>query len=99
MNLGIPGVNAVKTFFIEMFQKIRQFWQSDGQQVITAITNGVNIVKTIVSAVMPVITKTINVAFKLVLSVVKMVWENIKGVINGSLNVIMGLVRDRKSVE
>ena len=93
MNLVIPAVNAVKTFFIEMFQKIRQFWQSDGQQVITAITNGVNIVKTIVSAVMPVITKTINVAFKLVLSVVKMVWENIKGVINGSLNVIMGLVR------
>src|SRR5699024_4682834 len=63
MNLVIPAVNAVKTFFIEMFQKIRQFWQSDGQQVITAITNGVNIVKTIVSAVMPVITKTINVAF------------------------------------
>lgn len=93
MNLVIPAVNAVKTFFIEMFQKIKQFWQSDGQQVITAITNGVNIVKTIVSAVMPVITSIISVAFKLVLAVVKMVWENIKGVINGALNIIMGLVR------
>src|SRR5699024_2873033 len=93
MNLVIPAVNAVKTFFIEMFQKIKQFWQSDGQQVIAAIINGVNIVKTIVSAVMPVITSIISVAFKLVLAVVTMVWENIKGVINGSLNVIMGLVR------
>ncbi len=93
MNLVIPAVNAVKTFFIEMFQKIRQFWQSDGQQVITAITNGVNIVKTIVSAVMPVITSIISVAFKLVLAVVTMVWTNIKGVINGALNIIMGLVR------
>lgn len=93
MNLVIPAVNAVKTFFIEMFQKIRQFWQSDGEQVIAAIINGVNIVKTIVSAVMPVITSIISVAFKLVLAVVKMVWENIKGVINGALNVIMGLVR------
>ena len=93
MNLVIPAVNAVKTFFIEMFQKIKQFWQSDGQQVITAITNGVNIVKTIVSAVMPVITSIISVAFKLVLAVVTMVWTNIKGVINGALNVIMGLVR------
>ncbi len=93
MNLVIPAVNAVKTFFIEMFQKIRQFWQSDGQQVITAITNGVNIVKTIVSAVMPVITTIIGTAFKLVLAIVQMVWANIKGVINGTLNVIMGLVK------
>lgn len=93
MNLVIPAVNAVKTFFIEMFQKIKQFWQSDGQQVITAITNGVNIVKTIVSAVMPVITTIIGTAFKLVLAIVQMVWGNIKGVINGALNVIMGLVR------
>lgn len=93
MNLVIPAVNAVKTFFIEMFQKIKQFWQSDGQQVITAITNGVNIVKTIVSAVMPVITTIIGTAFKLVLAIVKMVWANIKGVISGALNVIMGLVK------
>src|SRR5699024_7525368 len=93
MNLVIPAVNAVKTFFVEMFQKIKQFWQSDGEQVITAITNGVNIVKTIVSAVMPVITSIIGTAFKLALAVVKMVWENIKGVIRGALNIIMGLVR------
>ena len=93
MTLVIPAVTAVKTFFLDMFAKIKQFWQSDGEQVIAAIINGVNIVKTIVSAVMPVITSIISVAFKLVLSVVKMVWENIKGVINGALNVIMGLVR------
>lgn len=93
MNLVIPAVNAVKTFFIDMFQKIRQFWQSDGQQVIAAIINGVNIVKAIVSAVMPVITSIISVAFKLVLAVVTMVWTNIKGVISGALNVIMGLVK------
>ena len=93
MNLVIPAVTAVKTFFLDMFAKIKQFWQSDGQQVITAITNGVNIVKAVVSAVMPVITTIIGTAFKLALAVVKMVWENIKGVINGALNVIMGLVR------
>lgn len=93
MTMIIPAVTAVKTFFLDMFAKIKQFWQSDGQQVITAITNGVNIVKTIVSAVMPVITSIISVAFKLVLAVVQMVWTNIKGVINGALNIIMGLVR------
>lgn len=93
MNLVIPAVTAVKTFFLDMFAKIKQFWQSDGEQVIAAIINGVNIVKTIVSAVMPVITSIISVAFKLVLAVVTMVWTNIKGVISGALNVIMGLVK------
>lgn len=93
MNLVLPAVTAVKTFFLDMFAKIKQFWQSDGQQVITAITNGVNIVRSIVGAVMPVITSIISVAFKLVLAVVQMVWANIKGVINGALNIIMGLVR------
>lgn len=93
MNLVIPAVTAVKTFFLDMFAKIKQFWQSDGEQVIAAIINGVNIVKTIVSAVMPVITTIIGTAFKLVLAIVQMVWANIKGVINGTLNVIMGLVK------
>src|SRR5699024_7170530 len=93
MNLVVPAVNAVKTFFIEMFQKIKQFWQSDGQQVVQAITNGVNIVRTIVSTVMPIITSIIGTAFKLALTIVRMVWENIKGVINGALNVIIGIVK------
>lgn len=93
MTLVVPAVQAVKTFFLDMFAKVKQFWQSDGQTVIQAITNGVNFVKTIVSAVMPVVTAIIGTAFKLALAVVKMVWENIKGVINGGLNIIMGLVR------
>lgn len=93
MNLVIPAVQAVKGFFLDMFSQIKQFWQSDGQQVINAITNGVNIVKAVVSVAMPIITSIINVAFKLVLTVVKMVWDNIKGVIQGGLNIIMGLVK------
>lgn len=93
MSLVVPAVQAVKTFFLDMFAKVKQFWQSDGQQVIQAITNGVNLVRSTVGAVMPVITTIIGTAFKLALAVVRMVWENIKGVINGGLNVIMGLVR------
>ena len=42
---------------------------------------------------MPIISTIIGTAFKLALAIVRMVWENIKGVINGGLNVIMGLVR------
>ena len=93
IGIAAPAIQAVRDFFIDMFQKVKQFWQSDGQSVIQAITNGVNIVRTIVSTVMPIITSIIGTAFKLALTIVRMVWENIKGVINGALNVIIGIVK------
>src|SRR5699024_298796 len=91
--IAAPTIQAVRDFFIDMFQKVKQYWLSDGQSVIQAITNGVNIVSTIVSTVMPIITSIIGTAFKLALTIVRMVWENIKGVINGALNAIIGIVK------
>src|SRR5699024_3566689 len=79
IGIAAPAIQAVRDFFIDMFQKVKQFWQSDGQSVIQAITNGVNTVRTIVSTVMPIITSIIGTAFKLALTIVRMVWENIKG--------------------
>src|SRR5699024_12495077 len=63
IEIAAPAIQAVRDFFIDMFQKVKQFWQSDGQSVIQAITNGVNIVRTIVSTVMPIITSIIGTAF------------------------------------
>jgi tape measure domain-containing protein len=93
MNIITPAINAVRDFFIDMFMKIRQFWEQDGAQVMEAIKNAINVIHGIVSAVMPVITTIIGTAFKLVLKIVTMVWENIKGVIQGGLNVIIGGVK------
>src|SRR5699024_6526813 len=93
MNLVTPAISAVKNFFTDMFKKVRPFWQSDGQTTMQAFMNAINIIKTVVSFAMPIIQNVITVAFKVVLAVIRMVWENIKGVINGGLNVIMGLVR------
>ena len=84
---------AITTFFKQMLDKITAFWQSDGQQIIEAIKNAVTLIKNIISVTMPIISTIIGTAFKLALAIVRMVWENIKGVINGGLNVIMGLVR------
>src|SRR5699024_12492424 len=93
IGIAAPAIQAVRDFFIDMFQKVKQFWQSDRQSVIQAITNGVNIVRTIVSTVMPIITSIIGTAFKLALTIVSMVWENIKGVVNGAMNVIICIVK------
>ncbi|MEY8560119.1 tape measure protein [Jeotgalicoccus halotolerans] len=93
MTLVTPAIQAVRNFFVDMFSTIKQFWQTDGQQTLQAFMNAINIIKSVVSFAMPYIQTTITVAFKIVLAVIRMVWENIKGVIQGGLNVIMGLVR------
>lgn len=93
MTLVTPAIQAVRNFFVDMFSTIKQFWQTDGQQTLQAFMNAINIIKSVVSFTMPYIQTTITVAFKVVLAVIRMVWENIKGVIQGGLNIIMGLVR------
>src|SRR5699024_282937 len=93
IGIAAPAIQAVRDFFIDMFQKVKQFWQSDGQSVIQAITNGVTIVGTLVSTVMPIINSIIGTAFKLALTIVSRVWENIKGIIKGAWKVIRGIVK------
>lgn len=93
MTLVTPAIQAVRNFFVDMFSTIKQFWQTDGQQTMQAFMNAINIIKSVVSFAMPYIQTTVTVASKIVLAVIRMVWENIKGVIQGGLNVIMGLVR------
>lgn len=84
---------SISGFASEMFGKIKTFWQTDGEQTMTAFHNAIEVIKTVVSVAMPIIQNIITVAFKIVLAVIKMVWTNIKGVIEGGLNVIMGLVK------
>lgn len=93
MSLVIPAVQAVGNFFQEMFAKIRTFWESDGAMVMEAIQNAITAIQTVISVAMPIITTIISGAFKAVLFVIQLVWENIKGVINGGLNIIIGIVQ------
>ena len=101
--IGI-ALGAVTVFAQDTFAKIRNFWATDGEQVVQAATKGFNLIRSVVSTVMPVISGAVRIGFNVVstvigtamriaLSIVQMVWENIKGVINGGLNIIMGLVK------
>lgn len=78
----IPAVQEVLTFVGGIFGKIRAFWESDGQQLMKAVSNLFKGIFTVVDFVMPA-----------VLFIVKMVWNNIKGVINGALDIILGAVK------
>lgn len=62
--------------------KIKSFWSENGAEIIQAVKNVAKVVGSIFKVLGPI-----------VLFVIKMVWGNIKGVIQGGLNVILGLVK------
>lgn len=93
MTIITPAIETVRDFFVDMFQKIKKFWDTHGNQVIEAITNGINIVRTIVTEAMPIIKTVINTTFQNVKTVIQTVWGVITSIISGALDVIMGIVK------
>lgn len=76
------ALSAVLDVVMSVVEKIIDFWKSDGKQISEAAKN-----------VFSGILKVVEFVWPLVLAIIKTVWGNIKGVINGGLNVIMGLVK------
>jgi phage-related protein len=78
--LNVFGV--VRDFVLKKVEEIRTFWQQNGEQIRAAAEKVFKFIQTIVSVTMPI-----------VLGIIKSVWENIKGVISGAINVILGLIK------
>jgi len=81
--------DAVVGFAQELFSKVQEFWQSNGEQVMQALQNAWTGVLKVVEFVAP----AVSLIFQGLMLVIQLVWENIKGAISGALNVIMGLVK------
>lgn len=77
-----PAIAAVSQFVGQKIKEIKKFWDSDGAQFVQAVQNAFKIIGAVVKFVMPA-----------VLAIIKSVWGNIKGIINGALKVIMGTIR------
>ena len=73
---------TVASFIGEKIAQIKQFWDENGIQILQAVQNVFNGIKAVIEFVMP-----------LVIGIIKSAWENIKGVIDGALNIIMGAVK------
>lgn len=78
----LSAVGTVRNFIVQKFSEIQAFWKQNGQQIAQATTNVFNVIKAIISFVMP-----------FVLSIIKSVWNNIKGVISGVIKVILGVIK------
>lgn len=74
--------SGIVTFIQSQLAVIKQFWEENGTQIMQAVKSAFEIISSIFNAVLPAI-----------LVVVKFVWDSIKGVISGALDVIMGAIK------
>lgn len=98
------AIGAVVSFFKEKISDMKAFWDSEGSSFLEAFSNifkGIwtvtePIIKLVVSLIkssLPVIQTIFKTTFTIILEIVKQVWSNIKGVIDGGLQIIMGLIK------
>lgn len=94
-------VEAIKQFATVIGNEIKQFWSENGAQITEAVKNVGSIISTVFNfiwgnVIKPIMTLIWNL-MKLLWPAIKFLiistWENIKGVIKGALNVIMGLIK------
>ncbi|WP_445506789.1 hypothetical protein [Niallia sp. 03190] len=78
----MPIISSIVDFIGEKVAQIQEFWSENGQQIMDAAKNAFQFILAIIQFFMPAI-----------LFIVNMVWQNIKGVIDGSLKIIMGLLK------
>ncbi|MFB4471829.1 tape measure protein [Oceanobacillus caeni] len=84
------AIDAVVSFFKTQLATIQGFWKENSTVIIQALTNVYKFIKTIFeNGILPVI----KFVMPFILDLIKSVWKNIQGVIQGTLNVIMGAIK------
>jgi tape measure domain-containing protein len=81
-SIALPILQDAISFIKDALNNLKRFWEENGAQIVQAVQNVWSIIATIFETIAPVI-----------LFIVKMLWTNVKGVIQGALNVIMGLIK------
>lgn len=91
-------------FVREKISQIKAFWDSDGQQLLQAFRNIFSGISAVVTPVinglvaafqwaLPYMKTIFSTTFSILLSIAKSIWSNIKGVIDGGLKIITGLIQ------
>ncbi|MDF2791307.1 MAG: hypothetical protein K0S80_4409, partial [Neobacillus sp.] len=81
-SIALPILQDAVAFIREKIAMIKQFWDENGAQIIQAVKNAWAVIAAVFQFIAPVI-----------LFILKMLWDNVKGVIDGALKIIMGLIK------
>lgn len=75
-------IGVVVSYLKEKFAEIKKFWDENGTQILQAVEKAFNGIKKVIEFVMPFVK-----------SLIVDTWNAIKNVIDGALNIIMGLIK------
>lgn len=79
---SMPIIQEVVGFVMGKVSELKAFWDENGAQIVEACKVAFEGIKAIVEFVMPA-----------VFLLIQTVWENIKGVISGAIDTIMGIIK------
>lgn len=94
-------VNAVKSFGMEIGKQISTFWKQNGAEITQAVKNVGNVISTVfkfiwsyvIKPIMTLIWNIMKLLWPAIKALIVSVWNNIKGVIKGALDIILGTVK------
>lgn len=89
----LQAFDAIVSFGQQKLTQLRQFWNENGAQILQAAKNFFTPIVVIVRSVMNSAWSIMKFIWPAVLFLIKSVWSNIKGVIDGGLKVILGVVK------
>src|SRR5690606_27634584 len=94
-------INAVKTFAMQIGQMLSKFWKENGAEITEAVQKIGSVISTVFkfiwgSIIKPIMNLIWNI-MKLLWPAIKLLivdtWNNIKNIIKGALDVILGIVK------
>ncbi|TCI25574.1 phage tail tape measure protein [Exiguobacterium sp. SH5S4] len=81
-DLIAPFLPKIIGFFVDIGNQLLTFWQENGAQVLQAVQN-----------IFAGIVKVVQFLAPVVLPILKMIWDSVAGLIQGAVNIIMGVIK------
>lgn len=81
-NVAVAIWGAISSFIMEQIDRVKAFWEENGEQILQAVINVFNGIKAFIEFIMPGVQM-----------IIEYVWEAIKRIFTGALDVIMGAVK------
>lgn len=85
----MQAISAVTTFVQQKLAQMQAFWTQNGAMIMAAVTNIWNFIKIAFAG----IGAAIMFVWPFVLSMIQSTWNAIKNVINGAIQIIMGVIK------
>lgn len=86
-------IGYVVPFIQGQLATLTAFWQQHGEQIMQAISNAIEIIKTVIQVGFGIIQGIIQTVFPYIQTIITNTWNIISSVINAAVGVIMGIIQ------